>query len=206
MRRQCFPVPLAGMELAGAAFPSPGGSEVLEAQVLGHGVSVIRPLISVADAGHYSAAESDGWGPGHVCGLLSTPAPPTGEVGPLQRVCPHTPQRQVFRKLPTQPCQNCPHAMRQAHTHAGLPCPPVSPPPRAAGTAAGGPAGGEGVCRPRLPRNPGAPCFSRLCVPGCRCLGRSLSRGRAGSGFTENLEGQSLAVLCWMPGPRESCG
>lgn len=109
------------------------------------------------------AAESDGWGPGHVCGLLSTPAPPTGEVGPLQRVCPHTPQRQVFRKLPTQPCQNCPHAMRQAHTHAGLPCPPVSPPPEQLARPLGGPRVGRGSAGPGCPATLGPPA-SPACV------------------------------------------
>lgn len=40
------------------------------------------------------------------------------KVGPLQRVCPHTPQRQVFRKLPTQACQNCPPALQHTRTQA----------------------------------------------------------------------------------------
>lgn len=134
------------------------------------------------------------------------PSPPRGSGAPAEGLPPHTPGR-CSASFPHRPAKIvltlCGRHTRTQACHVLL-CPP--PPTRAAGTAAGGPAGGEGVCRPWLPRSPGAPYFSRLCVPGCRCFGHSLSRAWAGSGFAENLEGQSLAVLCWMPGPRQSCG
>lgn len=93
------------------AFPSPGGSETLEAQVLGTAVARTHPLIRMADAGHCSDCCRRRW-----LGPRARPRITQG-LG-KEGLLPHTPEAGVLPAshtgLPKRP--PCP----AARPHAGL--------------------------------------------------------------------------------------
>lgn len=115
-----------------------------------------------------------------------------------KRVCSHTPQRQVFRKLPTQPCQNRPPL---CGTHARSPAISSGASPGAAGRAPGGLGGRRWGRRPeaRADLQPLGPVLLLLLVcPVPGLLGTFHLRETRRDLVSQ---GQSHEAPCWMSGP-----
>lgn len=149
-----LPSPLGRAKLAVAAFPFPGGSEMLEAQVLGIAVSTIRPRISMADAGHYSDCCGRRWLEPRARLQITQSLRERGSAltHPRGRCSTSFPRRPAKIVLPL--CST--HARRPAISSLGLSLrEQLAGPPGASG-------GGEwdGVWRSLLTCDPWAQCFS----------------------------------------------
>lgn len=174
------------------AFPSPGGSETLEAQVLGTAVARTHPLIRMADAGHCSDCCRRRW-----LGPRARPRITQG-LG-KEGLLPHTPEAGVppasHAGLPKRP--PCP----AARPHAGLLLYPWA---SLSGSSWQGHQGHLGVGRgvgAGSPVGPGPDASPPACGHGPEASGRfHLCETRP----DRVSWGRSHEALCWTPGPADS--